>query len=453
MVQAAVQTDAASQSTAEAHQVPPGPDVPQDDAPNAEESHVFPGSGGAGANTAADGADGTGPGADDAAESGAATAAPQDGVEVKSPALPEAIQGSNLLVDERKAVSGVDAAITPISPSVHEQQISSASRAQQAHQPISDSRDALLDVDGLDSISSSPPSCLVTSRRDAGQELQTDSDNNSPQDATLGELEDVAAAAASQLAAESSAAEAAGQATAAYTPGSPAADLPMSSAASPDVLSALGSVGSDTSLSGLSLGADSMEEPELDQLSLGGLDDAASAPPDGFQITGVPAKATNASPADESLDLISDPSDVQAEGLSDSEVDFDSAGELSEPQLASALQPPSAVELQPAAAVEPQPPARIKVRVGHDTSAEAAATAAEPGPDNRDASDDPETEAQPFSARAMSNEVGATDALHGGGEWPWETAVAAAEAAEAELLQGRAPASKMRSEDDFGITH
>ena len=437
-VQTAVQSDAASRSTAWTRHVPSETAAQQNDALEAKEEHVSDGSGGASADTAANSADGARPGAGGAAGDEPASAAPQDDVDAVSPVLPDAVQDPSFLTDDHGTVLATGAEVSAVSLPAPEQQIAKVSAPQQEHQQLSDTADAGLDVEGLDSISSSPPPYIVTTQSGAGRELPL-ADDSSPHDATLSKLGYGANVADGRRAGESPAAEEPEQADATGPPGAMAFDLANSSAASPDVLSALGSVGSDAGLSGLSLGADSMEEPELDQLSLDGLDDAAFAPADGLLATEVSAKTTMPSAAPVSLVPASDASDVRAEGLSDSEVDFDSAGELSEPQLASALQPPAAEELQPAAVPEPQPPAPIAVNVGHVTSTEAV-EAADPGIVTPDAAGDPAAAAQPFSARAARDEVGAADAPHNHDDVrPWEAALTAAEAAEAELLQGAVP--------------
>ncbi len=438
MVQTAVQTDAASRDTTGTPEVPPESGSQQDDAPEAEEAHVSHASGGAGADTAANIADGTRPGAGDGAGTEQAPAAPQDDIEVKALVPPEAIQDTGFLTGEHSTVSGVDLGTSAVSCPAPEEQVGNVPDPQQEHQQLSDNKGAGLDEDGLDSISSSPSSHPVTTQSGAGWELPL-ADDSSPPDATLSELGDVAAGANTQPAAESLASEVSERAMASGMPGSPATGMLMSPAASPDVLSALGSVGSDASLAGLSLGADSMDEPELDQLSLDGLDDAASSPADGFLATEVSAKAINASAALEILLPDSDASDDLAEGLSESEVDFDTAGELSEPQLASALQPQPAQELQPPAVSEPPLPATVHVSVGRRTSSEAA-TAADPVLVIPDAIGDPAAASPPCSARAARDEVGVTDALHNHDDLqPWEAALTAAEAVEAELLQGALP--------------
>ena len=439
MVQTAVQTDAASQSTARTNQVTLEAGSQQDAALEAEEAHVSDGSRGAAADTAAKSADGSRPEAGRTAGNEQVPAARQDDVEVKSLVLPEAVQDPTYVNEEHNAMSGAGTGHPSVSPPSHEQQVTSVPAPRAEHQQLSDTADAVLDEDGLDSISSSPLSFPVTTQSGAGPELLL-VDDSSPHDATLSELGDAAAGADTQPAAECLAPEVSERAMASQTPGSPATAMPMSSAASPDVLSALGSVGSDASLSGLSLGADSMDEPELDQLSLDGLDDAASSPVDEFLAIEVSAKTIIASAAPENLVPDADTSDVRAEGLSGSEVDFDSAGELSEPQLASALLPPPAQELQPPAALEPPLPAPVSVARG--TSSEAAA-AADPELLIPDAVGDPAAASQPFSARAARDEVGATDALHNHDDvQPWEAALTAAEAVEAELLQGTVPTRK-----------
>ena len=412
--------------------MPSGADVQKDDALDTNASH----SGAASGDTAVNSPPDTRPGTGSAAETDPAPAATQDDVELRSPVLPESAQDPSLFADNYSAASRFDAGVSAVSLRANEQQVSSVSALQQEHQWSIDTADAVLDVDGLDSFSSSPALQPVKTEKDADHESPPFEDSGLLA-ATLSELEDVAAV-DEQPAAQSLAAEETEQEQATDPPGFAASGLPNSPAGSPDVLSALGSVGSGASLSALSLGADSMEEPELDQLSLGGLDDAASSPADDFLATDVSAKATIASAADETGEPVLDASDTHAEGLSDSEIDFGAAGELSDPQLASALQPPaSAEEVQPAAALEPPPPAPIIVNVGHKTLSEAAEAAADPEPVIPDIFGGPATEAQPFSGQAANDVADAADALdkHADAR-PWEAALAAAEAVEAELLQG-----------------
>ena len=202
--------------------------------------------------------------------------------------------------------------------------------------------------------------------------------------------------------------------------GTTARSLLASPTASSAMLSGLGSLGSQASLSALSLDADSMAEPELDQLCLGGLDDQELMTADGALMEGVTDPVADVHVPVGEAERSCDSANDLFGGLSDSEDDFDAAGELS-------------IEPLPAAASLRLPPASAALDAGRLPSPGAAQQADQPGSaDKRQAQPAPTSE--PFSPR---HEISQPDSVGAGAELPrWEAALAAAESVEAELLLG-----------------
>ena len=328
----------------------------------------------------------------------------------------KACEGSSPAADEHsieRHLSDVTSLSGLIAPADIKQVVSPADQ-QREPQELSDAEDADVLVQELDTVTPSlshGPSNAIAGRGPLLSAADTDTQGSgapsvpvafSPQhDATV--------------AAEEPATQAAGDATAE----SKANGLPVSPAASSAMLSGLGSVNSHASLSALSMGADSVAEPSLDQLSLDGLDDAADMADDSLMegVTDPSAEiplpvAAEVAPPDGADDLDG--------GLSEGEIEFDTAGELSiEPSAADA-----ALQLPPAAAA---------LDLGRLVSP-AAALPPDPAWSAPELLEQRAPKSGPFSPRPD------TDQPDGAGAEPvlprWQAALAAAEAVEAELLQG-----------------
>ena len=436
VVPAAVQTQAALPSSAETYQLP-SEAAEQNGAVGSTEQIDSQSIAGASHDEAASSADGIRPEAETAACDEPTTAVPHSGntVSLLLHAAPEQSPSSN----EHSAASdhSTDAQLSVATPTADAQQAGSKLSPQQVRQQLSDVGDAEADVDGLDSISTRATSSLAEPQTAARQELPLSPTNQPPP--ALSEQELAAAYASQQPAAEGLSAEPPQRAVASGAPATATAGgLQVSSAASSAVLSALDSAGSQASLSALSLDADSMQEPELDQLSVTSLDDAAASLTDGLDATSAKNATRDSSAAAGDQELLDGVSDGLAGGLSDSEADFDTAGELTEPQLASGVEPPSATVLP--SDVEPVPAlAAVKPAEdwGHAPLLDTQATAEE-APVSRNTAGDAATARQPFAARAASTAVDhATTVSDDSADLrPWEADLAAAEAVEAELLRG-----------------
>jgi hypothetical protein len=333
-----------------------------------------------------------------------------------TPLLSDAIRGPHPPADTQHSIERQQSDVTSLSKlsaPADVQQFASTSAQRQTLQQLSDSGDADTVVTAFEGVGIAPKPELA----EAGSPLgAASSAEPEPGEHTVPE-----ASSTQHQAREATGTAASSMAVPGGDPAvTKASSVLASPAASSAMLSGLGSVGSHASLSALSLDADSLTESELDQLSLGGLDDQEVMSADGALLEGVTDPAADVHVPGGEVERTRDGADDLLGGLSNSEDDF-AAGELN-------------IDASLAEVASQLPPAPVALDFGRLPSSGAAQRADQSGPaPGRHAQ--PALTSEPFSPRLGTDQpdgvVGAAAALP-----RWEAALAAAEAVEAELLRG-----------------